>query len=203
MKSVTVEEAKSQQKEYKDEVESTAKQVIEELKNRYERNCWKNSLHAVMHERVENNHPWVLQTDKAILVLLYSNFPTAGIANGTGPIESDDLEYHGQRDYHGKSDFPFGEFAACAFGKDVLEKIGQFLEAEGINLNDEEFDSAAFLDVRYACPHCNNTWTEQYASACDSECRECGTENITALMYKKVDEEWTAEQDKEWESQKE
>lgn len=39
------------------------------------------------------------------------------------------------------------------------------------------------LDIEYRCPECGVEWTEQWTSACDSECPNCGTENITALDW--------------------
>jgi Zn finger protein HypA/HybF involved in hydrogenase expression len=52
--------------------------------------------------------------------------------------------------------------------------------------------------IRYRCPNCNNTWEEVWSSACDSECPNCDTGDIQALMYIEVGDEWTEAEDKEW-----
>ncbi len=54
------------------------------------------------------------------------------------------------------------------------------------------------LDIRYRCPMCGYTWEEGYTSACDSECPNCGIGNIQSLMWKNIDDVWTAEQEEEW-----
>jgi len=51
-------------------------------------------------------------------------------------------------------------------------------------------------EIDYCCPRCGYEWQEIYESACDSECGECGLENITALDYRTcedTDEDGTTE----------
>ena len=47
----------------------------------------------------------------------------------------------------------------------------------------EQTDDEALLDIEYRCPECGHEWEETYECACDSECPNCGTENITALDW--------------------
>lgn len=35
--------------------------------------------------------------------------------------------------------------------------------------------------IKYKCPKCSAEWEEEWDCACDSECPECGLENIEAL----------------------
>lgn len=44
-------------------------------------------------------------------------------------------------------------------------------------------EDEALLDIKYRCPACGHEWQEQWTSACDSECPNCGTEDITALDW--------------------
>jgi len=46
-----------------------------------------------------------------------------------------------------------------------------------------ELDAEDELNIDYRCPECGHRWQEQWSSACDSECPNCGTENITALTW--------------------
>ncbi len=37
--------------------------------------------------------------------------------------------------------------------------------------------------IQYICPECKNEWHEVYSGVCDSECDECGTEDIQPNDY--------------------
>jgi predicted RNA-binding Zn-ribbon protein involved in translation (DUF1610 family) len=75
-------------------------------------------------------------------------------------------------------------------------------KGETVALYDEEEEEGdeeeEDLDIRYRCPKCGHCWEEEYPSACDSECPNCGTENITSLMHKDQGDDWTPEQEQEW-----
>ena len=43
------------------------------------------------------------------------------------------------------------------------------------------------LEVTYRCPKCDTVWHEEKDTACDSECPNCETENITALSWKEIE----------------
>lgn len=64
--------------------------------------------------------------------------------------------------------------------------------------DDDDDDEEAELDIRYRCPNCGHCWEDQHTSACDADCPECGTSDITALMWVELGEDWTEEQEKEW-----
>lgn len=58
------------------------------------------------------------------------------------------------------------------------------------DLDDEEEAESHFepnderlLDIEYRCPDRGYEWQEQWSCACDSECPDCGTKNITALSW--------------------
>lgn len=44
-------------------------------------------------------------------------------------------------------------------------------------------DEGETLTVYYTCPKCDHSWEEEWDCACDSECPECGTENISPFEY--------------------
>lgn len=46
-----------------------------------------------------------------------------------------------------------------------------------------EAEQEHLLDIEYRCPTCAHEWQEQWSCACDSECPECGTKDITALSW--------------------
>lgn len=83
-----------------------------------------------------------------------------------------------------------GKGNAIGLAKHLIEEIE--------DADDEEEDEDD-LTVRYRCPKCGEKWEEEYTSACDSECGKCGTENISALMHKKAEDDWTDAEEKEWE----
>lgn len=41
--------------------------------------------------------------------------------------------------------------------------------------------------IDYKCPNCGYRWAEYYDCACDSECSECGTRDITAVDWEVED----------------
>lgn len=49
--------------------------------------------------------------------------------------------------------------------------------------NKEPFVVGRVLDIEYRCPDCDHEWQEQWSSACDSQCPNCGLKNITALSW--------------------
>lgn len=44
-------------------------------------------------------------------------------------------------------------------------------------------DEERLLDIEYRCPECDHEWQEQWTSACDSQCPNCGLKDITALSW--------------------
>jgi hypothetical protein len=88
---------------------------------------------------------------------------------------------------------------------DLLDELtdDQLEEFVGARVSDEEADDEddedeEDLDIRYRCPVCGHTWEEQYPSACCSECDQCGTTDIEALMWKGLDDEYSQAQEEEW-----
>jgi predicted Zn-ribbon and HTH transcriptional regulator len=63
----------------------------------------------------------------------------------------------------------------------AMYEYSDLLSDAGIMAEEEEL-----LIVQYLCPKCGHKWAEEWTSACDSECPECGTENITALSWEKA-----------------
>lgn len=49
----------------------------------------------------------------------------------------------------------------------------------------EDSDSAWYR-IDYTCPDCLHKWIEEYSSASDSECHECGLENITPFYWEEI-----------------
>ena len=48
------------------------------------------------------------------------------------------------------------------------------------------FDKSILLDIKYVCPDCGYKWREHWTSACNSECSQCGTRNISPLSYQNI-----------------
>lgn len=74
---------------------------------------------------LENEHPWVLDDDKAILILQYSEYPSAepatfGTSGCLKHIKSQDA-------------FPWGSLAAIAFVEDVKHYLYKMYDLEVIN----------------------------------------------------------------------
>lgn len=46
-----------------------------------------------------------------------------------------------------------------------------------------------WLDLRYQCPDCGHEWRDQWSSAVDAECPECGTKDISPVSWDESDEE--------------
>ena len=95
------------------------------------RKKWKDMLHTLLHEQVQNGNEIVDNEDNAIAVLRYSVHPTYGFTSGTGPTSSRDFK----DPFNGTDSFPFRGFAACAFGQDVLLGVLAKLEARGISID--------------------------------------------------------------------
>lgn len=105
---------------------------------------------------------------------------------------------------------PMGDGVDALFDKDdkpLTPGTPGFIEAWEAALNstpnttlaayfsdEEEVD----LDIRYRCPECGHRWVDQYSSACDSDCPNCGTRDIEAFQYKEVDREWTTEEESQY-----
>lgn len=67
-----------------------------------------------------------------------------------------------------------------------LSDVCAELDAEDQAALDAEEDER-MLNIDYRCPNCGHEWTEQWSCACDSECPECGTTDITALIWEDAD----------------
>lgn len=48
-------------------------------------------------------------------------------------------------------------------------------------------DEERLLDIEYRCPECDHEWQEQWTSACDSRCPNCGLKDISALSWDEAD----------------
>jgi hypothetical protein len=57
------------------------------------------------------------------------------------------------------------------------------LDADDQAAFDDQTNDEPLLDIEYRCPACGHDWQEQWTSACDSECPNCGTADITALDW--------------------
>lgn len=44
-------------------------------------------------------------------------------------------------------------------------------------------DEERWLNIEYHCPNCGHEWEGQWSCACDSECPQCGTQDITAFSW--------------------
>jgi hypothetical protein len=77
-----------------------------------------------IHE-LENEHPWVLNDDKAILILQYSNHPSAEPANygDSGCLKG----------INSNDDFPWRGLASVAFAEDVKQYIYMIYKIEIVN----------------------------------------------------------------------
>ncbi len=51
-----------------------------------------------------------------------------------------------------------------------------------------ESNDEPMLEIDYRCPECGHEWSERWTSACDSECPQCGTTNITASHWRDLPE---------------
>jgi len=56
-------------------------------------------------------------------------------------------------------------------------KVGLFY------LDEDDGEDDTPLRIFYECPECDHEWEEEWTSACDSECPECGTTNISPVRY--------------------
>lgn len=43
-----------------------------------------------------------------------------------------------------------------------------------------------WYEVYYKCPNCESEWTEEYDCACDSECPDCETGDITPYFFEEI-----------------
>jgi len=68
---------------------------------------------------------------------------------------------------------------ARSMARKVADQFAELDAEDEENLVEEE----ELLDIQYRCPECGHEWEEQWSSACDSECPNCGTKNITALSW--------------------
>jgi predicted RNA-binding Zn-ribbon protein involved in translation (DUF1610 family) len=47
----------------------------------------------------------------------------------------------------------------------------------------EEEEYLEWFNIQYRCPECGQQWDEEWDSACDSECPQCGLEDIIPLSF--------------------
>ncbi|HET6574098.1 MAG TPA: hypothetical protein VFG68_10880 [Fimbriiglobus sp.] len=72
----------------------------------------------------------------------------------------------------------------------VADHLAELDAADQANFDTDQTEDEPMLDIEYRCPECGHEWQEQWTSACDSECPNCGTEDITALSWdERSDEE--------------
>lgn len=50
----------------------------------------------------------------------------------------------------------------------------------------EEFESFETVELTYQCKECGNTWVEFQEFICESECDECGTEQVRAIKVRDI-----------------
>lgn len=77
-----------------------------------------------IHEKLENHHPWVMDSDLAIVILQVSNHPCAEFAIHGGSVADD---------VNANDEFPFTAFAAEALVEDVKRYLYDNYELEVIN----------------------------------------------------------------------
>jgi predicted Zn-ribbon and HTH transcriptional regulator len=65
-----------------------------------------------------------------------------------------------------------------------MQVAGHFSELDAQDeYETSQNEDEPLLDIEYRCPECGHEWTEQWTCACDSECPNCGTEDIVALDW--------------------
>lgn len=68
--------------------------------------------------------------------------------------------------------------AGCRETRRVLKMLGR--EQDVTKGSAKE----TLLEVAYRCPDCDHEWTEEWTSACDSECPYCLLKDVTALKFR-------------------
>lgn len=69
----------------------------------------------------------------------------------------------------------------------IADHFAELDAADQAAFDTNETKDEPMLDIEYGCPECGHEWQEQWTSACDSECPNCGTEDITALSWDESD----------------
>jgi hypothetical protein len=49
-----------------------------------------------------------------------------------------------------------------------------------------ETETEPMLTVSYECPHCGECWDEQWTSACNSDCGNCGQGDVQPLEWRET-----------------
>ena len=84
--------------------------------------------------------------------------------------------------FRGEMLFNCDEDEARRHAQMVSECFAQ-LDAEDEQAFDAEAEEERLLDIEYRCPDCDHEWQEQWSSACDSQCPNCGLKNVAALSW--------------------
>jgi predicted Zn-ribbon and HTH transcriptional regulator len=74
------------------------------------------------------------------------------------------------------------------------DRRGQYLSIRValFYLDEDDQDDETLLRIFYKCPECGHEW-EEWTSACDSECPECETKNISPVRYEELDDDEESE----------
>jgi hypothetical protein len=76
------------------------------------------------------------------------------------------------------------EDEARRIARRIAEVFAELDAEDEADFNSGESDDEPMLQIDYRCPNCGHEWT----SACDSDCPQCGTTNITALSWREIQE---------------
>lgn len=71
---------------------------------------------------------------------------------------------------------------------ETLEEAQEAYETEREETGEADEDEK-MLRVFYKCPNCGEEWDEELETACDGECGECDTENITPVRHEEIDDD--------------
>ncbi len=126
--------AKEEQEDYKAAVKDFAENLVYSLEN-YDKGEWKERFQILLDDKLDLE-PYVIDEDLNILTLIYSDFPCAGIVDGTSPNSK-------KLDNDSKRAFPFQQFAYDAFEEDVKVVAFKLLEEQGIDLNDDQYNNSS------------------------------------------------------------
>lgn len=69
----------------------------------------------------------------------------------------------------------------------ALRVSDHFAELDSEDEETFQSEQERLLDIEYRCPNCGHEWTEQWSCACDSECANCGTPDITASEWEEAE----------------
>jgi predicted Zn-ribbon and HTH transcriptional regulator len=68
--------------------------------------------------------------------------------------------------------------------RQVADHFAELDAQDEYEFNLSQSETERLLDIEYRCPACGHEWEETYECACDSECPNCGSGDITALDWR-------------------